>query len=169
MAGLVFSSINDLPPSIRQQVAGKLLETVKGKKAAIGKNAKYHNVKVVADTIKFDSQKEYRRFLILMEAVRFGAIYDLRLQQNFTLVEGFTKPDGERIRPVVYKADFVYRVNDVAGASPLVVDIDDYMYWSTLGKGTLVIEDVKSQGTRTRAYINKYKMMAEKGYAIREV
>lgn len=169
MAGLVFSSINDLPPSMRQQAAGKLLETVKAKEAGKGKAVKYHNVKVVADTIKFDSQKEYRRFLVLMEAQRHGIICDLRLQQNFTLIEGFTKPDGERVRPVVYKADFVYRVNDVAGASPLVVDIDDYMYWSVLAKGTLVIEDVKSQGTRTRVYINKMKLMAEKGYHIREV
>lgn len=167
--GLVFSSINDLPPNMRQQVAVKILANTKGNQVAAQKDAKYHNVKVTADGVTFDSQKEHRRFLMLMEAVRLGVIYDLRLQQNFTLVEGFTKPDGERVRPVVYKADFVYRVNDVAGASPLVVDIDDYMYWSILGKETLVIEDVKSQGTRTRVYINKKKLMAEKGYTIREV
>lgn len=169
MAGLVFSSINDLPPSIRQQVAGKLLETVKAKEAGKGKAAKYHNVKVVADTIKFDSQKEYRRFLILMEAARFGAIYDLRLQQNFTLVEGFTKPDGERIRPVVYKADFTYRVGEKESMKPWAAPAADLEYWEGLEPGALVIEDTKTRGTRTRAYINKYKMMAEKGYTIREV
>lgn len=169
MAGLVFESINDLPPGMRQQATVKILANAKGKQVAAQKDAKYHNVKVTADGVTFDSQKEHRRFLMLMEAVRAGVIYDLRLQQNFTLVEGFTKPDGERVRPVVYKADFVYRVNGVAGASPLVVDIDDYMYWSILGKGTLVIEDVKSRGTRTRVYINKKKLMAEKGYTIREV
>lgn len=169
MAGLVFESINDLPPSMRQQATVKILANAKGKQVAAQKDAKYHNVKVTADGVTFDSQKEYHRFLVLMAAQRHGIICDLRLQQNFTLIEGFTKPDGERVRPVVYKADFVYRVNDVAGASPLVVDIDDYMYWENLGRGTLVIEDVKSQGTRTRVYINKKKLMAEKGYHIREV
>lgn len=169
MGGLVYGSINDLPVNMRQQVAVKILANAKGKQVAEQKNAKYHNVKVAADDITFDSQKEYRRFLVLMDAVRLGVIYDLRLQQNFTLVEGFTRPDGQRVRPVVYKADFTYRVNDVAGTSPLLVNVDDFMYWSILGKGTLVIEDVKSRGTRTRVYINKMKLMAEKGYTIREV
>jgi hypothetical protein len=43
------------------------------------------------------------------------------------------------------------------------------MYWRNIGKGQLVIEDVKTKGTRTRVYINKMKMMADEGYAIREV
>lgn len=154
---------------MRQQVAVKILANTKGNQVAAQKDAKYHNVKVTADGVTFDSQKEHRRFLMLMDAVRLGVIYDLRLQQNFTLVEGFTKPDGERIRPVVYKADFVYRVNDVDNNAVYRVALDDLLYWKNLGRGTLVVEDVKSQGTRTRVYINKKKLMAEKGYTIREV
>lgn len=107
--GLVFSSINDLPPSMRQQVAGKLMAAVRVK-AEAAKPSKHHNVKVKTEAHTFDSQKEYSRFLVLMEAQRCGIICDLRLQQNFTLIEGFTKPDGERVRPVVYKADFTYQV-----------------------------------------------------------
>ena len=169
MGGLVFESINDLPPKMHQQVAVKILANAKGKQVAEQKNAKYHNVKVAADGITFDSQKEYRRFLVLMEAVRLGVIYDLRLQQNFTLVEGFTKPDGERVRPVVYKADFTYRIGNFDFPPAYAMSLEDQMYWRTLGKGKLVIEDVKSQGTRTRVYINKKKLMTEKGYTIREV
>ena len=169
MGGLVFGSINELPPGMRQQVAVKILANAKSKPVAAPKEAKYHNVKVEADGITFDSQKEYRRFLQLMEAIRFGAIYDLRMQQNFTLVEGFTKPDGERIRPVVYKADFVYRVGPKSAMKPWVAPTADLGYWEALEPGSLVIEDTKSRGTRTQTYINKYKMMAQRGYTIREV
>lgn len=169
MGGLVFGSINELPPGMRQQVAVKILANAKSKPVAAPKEAKYHNVKVEADGITFDSQKEYRRFLQLMEAVQLGFIYDLRLQQNFTLVEGFTKPDGGRVRPVVYKADFTYRVAPLPELTEWLPHYKDLEYWDSLAIGTMVIEDVKSQGTRTRVYINKMKMMADKGYTIREV
>jgi hypothetical protein len=169
MGGLVFTSINDLPPGMRQQVAVKILANAKGKQVAEQKEAKYHNVKVEADGLTFDSQKEYRRFLVLMEAQKRGAICDLKLQQNFTLIEGFTKPDGERVRPVVYKADFTYRIANFDHPPAYMLPLEDQMYWRNIGKGQLVIEDVKTNGTRTRVYINKMKMMADEGYTIREV
>lgn len=169
MAGLVFDSINDLPVNMRQQVAVKILANTKGKQVAEQKNAKYHNVKVTADGVTFDSQKEYKRFLVLMEAVRLGVIYDLRLQQNFTLVEGFTKPDGERVRPVVYKADFTYQVANKEAPEIWKFSAEDVAVWKSANPCKLIIEDVKSRGTRTRVYINKKKLMAEKGYTIREV
>ena len=46
---------------------------------------------------------------------------------------------------------------------------EDIEYWRSLWPGALVIEDVKSEGTKTRVYINKKKMMADMGYQIREV
>ena len=52
--------------------------------------------------------------------------------------------DGETVRPITYKADFVY-----------------------LQDGKNVIEDVK--GVRTDKYKLKYKMMLEHGYKITEV
>lgn len=39
----------------------------------------------------------------------------------------------------------------------------------SLWPGALVIEDTKSQGTRTKEYQIKRKLMADKGYIIREV
>ena len=106
---------------------------------------------------------------MLKRAERFGLICDLRLQQNFTLIEGFTKPDGERVRAVVYKADFTYRVAKSRTHPAAVFNATDMKYWAGMEQGALVIEDVKSVGTRTRVYINKKKMMAQKGYTIREV
>lgn len=171
MGGLYYASIQELPPKMRQQVAGKILATIKARPVAgPGEtSSKYHNVKVQMDGHTFDSKKEYHRYLALLDAQREGAISDLRLQHNFTLVEGYTRPEGERIQPVVYKADFTYRVNWPLPYVPTCVSFEDMEYWKAAGNGALIIEDVKSTATRTRVYINKYKMMAERGYHIREV
>ena len=80
---------------------------------------------------------------------RCGQIQDLRLQVNFTLQEGYTTADGERGRPIVYRADFTYRERTGDGWCP-------------------VVEDVK--GVRTKEYNTKRKMMLEKfGVKILEV
>lgn len=170
--GLRYESMADMPRGLREKYASqqmgrkKLVEVY----AAEPQKVKYHSRKVTADGRTFDSVKEYRRFLQLMDAIREGAIYDLRLQQNFTLQEGYTTPEGERIRGIVYQADFTYRVNGaVCCHVPTGVSFADLEYWRRAGDGALIIEDVKSKATRTRVYINKYKMMADRGYAIREV
>ena len=62
------------------------------------------------------------------------------------------------------------RMTEEAAASGRPTGFDEDMeYWRRVGAGATVIEDVKSAGTRTRVYINKKKLMAEKGYSIREV
>lgn len=66
---------------------------------------------VDGETVKFPSKREARRFDELYLQYKGGAIQDLRLQQDFTLVEGYTRPNGKRVRPMVYKADFVYLRN----------------------------------------------------------
>lgn len=166
MGGLHYDSLADLPPKIRAQVAGRIVDARK-------KRPKYGNEPVTVKGIRFDSQKEAARFLQLKDAVREGVIYDLRLQRNFTLQEGYTTPDGERIRPIVYKADFTYRVRWPWYSVPTCCSTVDLDYWAAAarkdGDGVLIVEDVKSRPTRTRVYINKYKMMADQGYHIREV
>lgn len=174
MGGLHYESISDLPPRMRQQVECKIVaKAVPVPVAGAQKESKYHNRKVRADGHVFDSVKEYHRYLSLMDAVREGVIYDLRLRHDFTLIEGYTKPDGERIRPEVYKADFTYRLNWPFHSVPTSVSWEDLEYWSQAaiksGAGVMIIEDVKTRATRTQVYINKYKMMADKGYTIREV
>ena len=99
--------IKCLGPAAQKQIAAKLA----GQAAA--KRAKYGNEKAVRTMPNglprtFDSQREARRYDELRELYEAGVIRDLRLQVNFTLQEGYVAADGEVVRPIVYKADFVY-------------------------------------------------------------
>lgn len=176
MGGLHFDSLADLPPQMRQQVAGKLLKAPSEAPHVAGdenKTPKYHNKKTVVNGIPFDSKKEARRYLALMDALRAGIIEDLRLQHDFTLQEAYTTPEGERIRAIRYKADFTYKVACASYEHICCVGHVDLDYWRDVvqqhGRGTLVVEDVKSRATKTKDYRLKYKLMADRGYLIREV
>ena len=145
--------ISRFSPATRQQILEKLGRDQAWK--AMDKPEKYHNRKCTVTIpgsvkqITFDSVKEARRFGELELMKNTGKIRDLRLQVNFTLQEGFTTAAGERIRPIVYRADFVYQEPSPTG-------------WRT------IVEDVK--GVRTKEYSMKRKMMLEKfGVDIREV
>lgn len=149
--------ISQLPEKAQRQILQKLnqqetqrrgrqiAQKIKAEMSEPRKN-KYGNQKTDVCGIRFDSKREANRFLVLKSMLDRGEITDLRLQQNITLVEGFTLPDGTRIRPVIYKADFFYRDS---GGQP-------------------VYEDAK--GKRNQVYINKAKEIADKkGIIIREV
>lgn len=168
MGGLHFNSLADLPEKMRAKVAARLIGQGTAKKTQ-----KYHNEHMTIKGIRFDSKKEAERYMQLMDAVREGVIYDLRLQRNYTLQEAYTSADGERIRAIVYRADFTYRIRWPWYAIPTGCSETDLAYWSqkaaTEGDGVEIIEDVKSKATRTRVYINKRKMMANQGRHIREV
>lgn len=171
MGGLRFEGLADMPPGLRRLAAEKLVAEAKADTPV--KPAKYHNVKTVAGGIRFDSRKEARRFQLLMDAVQAGLIEDLRLQQDFTLQEAYTTPTGERIRAIRYRADFTYRVVCANYEHICCVGHTDLDWWREVvhqhGRGVLVVEDVKSKATRTEEYRIKYKLMADKGYLIREV
>lgn len=172
MGGLHYESLADLPPRMRQQVEGKVWAAVKADPAAGGeekKPSKYRNVKTVVNGICFDSKKEANRYLALLDAVKAGVIYDLRLQEEFTLQEAYTTPEGERIRAIRYRADFTYHVAVFCYEMPCCVSFDDLDYWRTLAKGTKIIEDTKSRATKTKEYAIKRKLMAAQGHIIREV
>lgn len=121
----------------------------------VKKRSKYGNRKAVRDGIKFDSEREAARFSELKVLQAMGKIRNLRLQANFTLVEGYTTIEGERIKPMVYKADFTYeRVTEP--------DRNGTVYWLR------EVEDAK--GTKTKDYLLKKKLMQDKyGITIREV
>lgn len=121
----------------------------------VKKRSKYGNRKVVRDGIKFDSEREAARFSELKVLRAMGKIRDLRLQVNFTLVEGYTTIEGKRIKPMVYRADFVYeRATDP--------DRNGTVYWLR------EVEDAK--GAKTKDYLLKKKLMQDKfGITIREV
>ena len=132
--------LEDLSPEMQAKVKEKY-RTEKKKKA------KYGNEKTETNGIKFDSKKEARRYMELRQLETIGKISDLKLQHTFTLQEAFTTESGERIQAIKYIADFTY--------------VED---------GKFVVEDVKSPATRSNpVYRMKNKMMAEKGYVIREI
>lgn len=106
---------------------------------------KYSNKKQEIDGIVFDSKKEAKRYLELKQKQEKGEIDNLQLQVPFTLIPS-QKTSRETLRPVKYKADFVYYDNV---------------------KQTRIIEDVK--GFRTPEYqIKKKLMMYELGLEIEE-
>lgn len=81
---LTSADLARLGPQAQKQVLDKLAGAQKPKKS------KYGNRKVVCDGIKFDSEREAARFGELKVLRAMGKIRDLRLQVNFTLVEGYT-------------------------------------------------------------------------------
>lgn len=172
MSGLRFESLADMPEGMRKIAAGKLLEGT-GKALPVAgaseKAPKYHNVKTDANGIMFDSKKEARRYEYLCMAQKLGVIRDLRLQVDFTLQEAYTTADGLRIHAIRYKADFTYKTVSAGYDRMEPLDREDLEFWRSLWPGALVVEDVKSRGTRTGKYMMKKKMMADKGYIIREV
>lgn len=136
-------NVSDLPPKAQEQVFRKMQAQKQEKQR------KYHNQPCEVDGVKFDSQKEARRYRELMALLGAGKIRDLKLQPQFTLQESYKTPEGKRVQAIRYVADFSYFDCDL--------DKD-------------VVEDVKSKATKTRVYEMKRKLLLERfGIEIREV
>lgn len=144
MSGLRFESMADMPDGLRKLYAANRL----GQTRPEGKKQnKYHSVEDVRGQLRFDSQKEARRYDELMTMLRAGVICELRLQPQFTIQESYRTETGERVRAIRYTADFSYRFG-----------------------GKLVVEDVKSAATRTKEYLRNKKFMRSKfGIDIQEI
>ena len=102
-------SLESLSPWAQRQVLQKLTAAEAKKKAA--RESKYHNQQDERATgsgasIRFDSEKEARRFDELMAMLRTGRIRGLKLQPQFTLQEAYTTVEGVRVRAIRYQADF---------------------------------------------------------------
>lgn len=139
--------VSRLSAAAQRQILEKIGQQVHSRSAATAQN-KYGAQKSVRGEIKFDSQKEARRYDELMLMLRAGKISDLKLQPQFTLQESYVTPDGVRVRAIRYVADFSY--TDAGGKS--------------------VVEDVKSAATKTRVYELKRKLLLERlGIEIKEV
>lgn len=172
MGGLRFESLADMPEGMRKLAADKIIAgTHKADPVAAvtASPPKYHNIQTEINGIKFDSRKEARRYRHLLMAQEMGVIKDLRLQVDFTLQEAYTTAEGKRIRAIRYKADFTYKVQAAGYGYEAELGSEDIEYWRNLYPGELVVEDVKSRGTRTKEYQIKRKLMADRGYEIREV
>jgi hypothetical protein len=121
--------------------------TIKRNDPGISRN-KYGAKKCQLDNITFDSIAEARRWQELRYLTRAGIIKDVRRQVPFVLIPAQKDETGRVIeRAVVYRADFVYTED-----------------------GKTVVEDVKSEATKTREYIIKRKLMLYMcGIRIKEV
>lgn len=103
------------------------------------KNSKYKNKKLyVNGGEKFDSKREYERWMGLHYEQATGMIKDLRRQVRFELQPSYKK-NGKTIRAITYVADFVYYDNI---------------------KGKIIVED--SKGYRTDVYKLKKKLFEYK-------
>lgn len=108
-----------------------------GRKTATKRN-KYNAVKIEKDGMKFDSQKEYKRYIELTAQMQRGEIQDLQCQVKFELAPKVKIAGEKRAKPALrYYADFTY-----------------------LSNGRLIVEDVKSVATRKLAsFRNKKHLM----------
>lgn len=131
-----------------------------------GKMNKYHNKKTRVHGMEFDSAKEAKRYQELYLMGKCGYISDLRTQVKFELIPaqyeyietggvylvGIRKgmPKTKKVcveKAVCYIADFVYMKN-----------------------GKMVVEDTKSEATRTKEYIIKRKLLRYlHGITVKEV
>ena len=111
--------------------------------------SKYGNRRVELDGITFDSNHEADRYAELKLMEKAGLISNLELQKPFILLGSQKDETGKVIeKPLKYVADFVYK--DVHGRR--------------------VVEDAKSDITKTAVYRIKRKLMlAIYGIRIREV
>lgn len=174
--------VKDLPPAYQAQALRKWVDAERKKGRGLSPSLpdaapvggrKYHNtpterVTAAGNVLRFDSQKEARRYDELILLAQAGEIRDLRLQVDFTLQEAYTDTEGRRVRAIRYKADFTYR-RKPTWEMPSGIDqgeFADKMEW----EWHLVVEDVKSRATRTKQYVMKRKMMKERfGIDIQEV
>lgn len=152
--------VKDLPVAYQAQALKKWVEQERRKKrtplpcpanGTPGGGRKYHNkpterLTASGAVLRFDSQKEARRYDELAALERDGAIRELRMQADFTLQEAYTDGEGRRVRAIRYRADFTYWEYD-----------NEKSAWVRY-----VVEDVKSRATRTKEYIMKRKLMKER-------
>ncbi|NCE63051.1 DUF1064 domain-containing protein [Pseudoflavonifractor sp. 524-17] len=181
--------VKDLPPAYQAQALRKWAEQERRKKcpplpspvdAEPGKPAKYHNkpterVTPAGAVLRFDSQKEARRYDELAALERAGEIRELRIQVDFTLQEAYTDSEGRRVRAIRYRADFVYwkRKNGAPAkaqhsglcgesASSEISELSPRGGSEGYGAWEREVEDVKSRATRTKEYLMKRKLMKER-------
>ena len=97
---------------------------------------KYHNKKIIRNGEKWDSIKEYQRWVELCILEQGSLISDLKRQVKYVLIPS-QRIDGKVVeRECSYYADFVYKDNET---------------------GQIVVEDTK--GIKTKDYIIKRKLM----------
>ena len=138
-----FDSVSDLIKAgvrIPEGVLRELKATDKTQK----KN-KYNAKKAELEGIVFDSYKEMSKYAELRVLQKMGQVKSIELQPEFQLQEGYIGPDGKKVRPIIYRADFLV----------------------TYADGQQVVIDTK--GFKTPVYAMKKKMLLKRYPHIRFV
>lgn len=177
MKGIRSMDINDLPPWAQAQAVNQIMARQRRQNSRSRAPSpappdddeeprrtptKYHNRKAAritpeGNTLEFDSQKEAWRYDELALLLAAGKIRDLKLQPEYTLQEAYTTLEGVQVRAIRYRANFSYE----RATAP---DCQGVVHWLP------VVEDVKSEATKTRVYAIKRKLMRERlGIDVREV
>lgn len=90
---------------------------------------KYHAHKTTIGDTTYDSKKESKRGEYLDWLQRIKQISNLQKQVQFVLQEPYVNNKGEKIRAIIYVADFVYEqdgnkiVEDVKGGKATQTDV----------------------------------------------
>src|SRR5216110_230606 len=113
------------------KVSGYQCQAIRDGGKAMIKASKYHNRKTTYQGVRFDSQKEAKRYQELQWMQQAGLIQDLELQPRYDLIV-----NGHKLG--FYRGDFRYK--EVATDS-------------------VILEDVKSPATRTAVYRLKKKLV----------
>lgn len=123
----------------------------------MAKKSKFGNEKVCFGNEEFDSRGEMRRYLVLLDAVRRGAITNLRRQVKYILV-----PQQFRTVEIQLKTKVRYEQRQ---AEPAVTYTADFVYEKD---GRTVVEDYKGY-PNDRWPIKRALMLHVHGIAVREV
>lgn len=169
--------VKDLPPAYQAQALRKWAEQERKKgrghipfpaadapqKARKYRNKPTERVTASGAVLRFDSQKEARRYDELAALEQAGLIRELRMQVDFTLQEAYTDSEGRRVRAIRYKADFTYLRKMENGGLTKIPCLDGEGYRLVHNpEWKMVVEDVKSRATKTKQYAMKRKMMKER-------
>ena len=109
--------------------------------------SKYHSKKVSNSNGKFDSVREYRRYLTLRSLEAIGDIECLERQVKYVLIPAQREPDTIGKRGGIKKGKVIERE---------CTYIADFRYYDNK-RGCIVVEDCK--GFRTKDYKIKKKLM----------
>lgn len=124
------------------------------------KGKKYNNTKIECEDGKFDSKKEYQRWLVLKEAQEQGIITELQRQVKFVLIPAVTE-------------DYVVhlKTKDKIKTRTLQLAICYTCDFTYCKDGEYIVSDVKaSPKMLPKEYVLKKKILfALKGILIKEV
>ena len=110
--------------------------------------SKYNNKKVTYDNLQFDSKKERDRYIELKLLEKAHEISNLQCQVEIELLPPLREPDTIGKRGGIKKGKTIENA---------VKYIADFVYFDRRANKT-VVEDVKSEATKTDVYIVKRKL-----------